>query len=162
MSNILLGLAMLAFAGISLWDGARITASFRIPGSFDLVGPDRYLTGVALLIGVLGLAVLAQGVLQQRLQPTASEPQTATGDSTLSQRHFVLIGLLILYAVLIPVLGYILATLLFFVATFRVMGVSTWVYTILWSLVGTATFVVSFLTVANMSLPHGLLGIALP
>jgi putative tricarboxylic transport membrane protein len=61
------------------------------------------------------------------------------------------------YAVLIPVLGYPIATALFLAAEFRLLGVRSWGRNVALSLAVTAVFYVLFAHYAEMIFPRGVL-----
>ncbi len=156
MPNLILAVAMLIFSVASVMDAGRITSAYRVPGAFDLLGPDRYLTGAGILIGVLGLALLVQSILALRTATSSRVPSLGSDES---RRHLLIAAILVGYAVLIPVLGYTAATFVFFPFAFRIMGVSDWRYVALWSVASTAAFYLSFVVLADMPLPKGLVPI---
>ena len=152
MSSIILGAALLLFSLIAAWDATRITASLRLPGVFDLVGPDRYLLGVAVLIGGLGAGLLIQSFLTAG---ASSAPQIEDDEGPTSQRHFALIGALIVYAAAIPVLGYLISTFAFVIAAFRIMGLKDWRWILLSAAALVIGFYFAFERLADMALPAG-------
>src|SRR6185436_3606050 len=103
MSVVLLGLSFLLFSAVSIWDGMRIAGSVRLRGTLDLIGPDRYLLGVAVLLALVGVLLLVQGVLMMR-KPQAAGTAPAADDGG-SYVHFALIGILLAYAILLPIAG---------------------------------------------------------
>jgi putative tricarboxylic transport membrane protein len=155
MPVLILGISMFVFAAVSLWDAARITKNYRVPGAFDMVGPDRYLAGIAILIGILGAALIVRSLGEVR------KVRQATSESSFldSYRHFVLLGILLAYALLMPVFGYVLTTLVFFVATFWTMGQTDWRWTVPSSIGATAVFYFAFVRLADMALPAGIWGV---
>lgn len=157
--NLMLGLFMVVFAAISIRDGMRITAGFRGGGTFDVLGPDRYLLSVAVFVGALGLGFIVQSLILLRRGAFAGERAAeAEEGSAYSIRHVALVGLLVIYAAMVPVAGYTAASFVFFVVTFRVMGLDNWRVILPWSLAATALFYVAFVHLADMPLPTGLLG----
>lgn len=158
MLNLMLGLAMVAFSAVSIRDGMRITTGFRAGSSFDVLGPDRYLLGVAVLVGALGLGFIIQSVVRIGKDARARERAVATEEGRTSGRHIVLIGLLLIYAALMPILGYAAASFLFFIVTFRVMGLDRWKAVLPWSLAATAAYYLAFVNLADMPLPPGVFG----
>ena len=69
MAVALMGLSFLVFGAISIWDALRISGTVRLRGTLDLVGPDGYLLGVAVLLIVVGFLLLIQGVSEARKRP---------------------------------------------------------------------------------------------
>ena len=156
MSVVLLGLSFLLFSAVSIWDGMRIAGSVRLRGTLDLIGPDRYLLGVAALLAVVGALLLVQGILTLRKAQPAAGPAADEGGGYV---HFALIGILLVYAILLPIAGYLITTLAFFLVTFRVMGMSRWGVNVISSIASTALFWSAFTVLADLPLPKGLLGI---
>lgn len=152
MINLILGIVMLGFAAISVRDAARITAVYRKPGAFDVVGPDRYMEGVAIVVGVIGLA-LVLSVLLAWARRTATRAAARRDDA--SSRHLSIMAIIIAYAALMPILGYTPATLLFFLVTFAAMGVRGGGAVVTWSIASTAGFYAAFIKLADMPLPQG-------
>jgi putative tricarboxylic transport membrane protein len=157
MSVVALGLSFLLFSAVSIWDGLRIAGSVRLRGTLDLIGPDRYLLGVGVLLAVVGLLLLVQGILMMRKPQAAGA--TPAGDDGGGYVHFALIGILLAYAMLLPIAGYLITTLAFFLVTYRVMGMERWGVNILSSLASTALFWAAFTILADLPLPKGLLDI---
>ena len=156
MSRTLLGIAFLVFGGVSIWDARRIAGTIRRRGTLDIVGPDGYLMGVAVLLLVIGASLVIGAWLQRRRAVTAAaQSQAAEG----GYAHFALMGALVVYAAIMPAAGYALSTLAFLVAVFRVMGVSSWVRCVVGALVLTALFYGAFTGIADLPLPRGYHGL---
>jgi hypothetical protein len=160
MSHALLGLAFLLFGAVSVWDANRIASTIRLRGTLDVVGPDRYLLGVAVLLIVVGALLVVDGIVaaRRRAVRTVGATARAPGAATVEEggyAHFALMAALLAYALLMPVAGYAAATLAFLVAVFRIMGIRSWTRTIVASLLLTALFFVSFTELADLPLPKG-------
>jgi len=175
MPTFVLGLAFVVFGAISIVDARRIGSTLRARGTLDIVGPDRYLYGVAVLLIVVGVLLVVQAVLARRGRagrPLAASaraeaaggvklppPAAADEDRPEGNAHLWLIGALVAYVALLPLLGYLLATVLFAAAAFRIMGVSTMKRAAIGAIVLTAVCYGSFLWIADLPLPRGVLGI---
>jgi len=173
MPMFTLGVAFLLFGAVSVWEALRIGGTLRSRGTLDLIGPDRYLLGVAVLLLVVGVILLIQGAYAARrsrtVQPAAAPPMrsapvnghasVATTDAPVGNAHLWLLGTLFAYAVLLQVLGYLLATVAFTAATFRIMGTKSWWTTLIGAIVLTGVCYASFLWIADLPLPRGMLGI---
>ena len=94
MATLILGFCMFVFAVASFWDGMRITRTLRVPGAFDLIGPDRYIMGVAVLVGLLGAGLIFQSVSQLRREGRIAVVDENAG----SYVHVWLVGILLAYA----------------------------------------------------------------
>jgi putative tricarboxylic transport membrane protein len=152
MSFLLLGITLIVFSAASIVDAARISTNLRQPGVFDIVGPDRYLLGAGALLLVLGVGLVYQGANQ--LLGRAPRISVHTADSG-SNTHLWLLGSIVLYAMLMPTVGYVIATLVFFLTAFRVMGMRNWAWILGSAVVVTASLAIIFTYAADMPLPRG-------
>jgi len=173
MPMLALGCAFLLFGAVSVWEALRIGASLRARGTLDLIGPDRYLLGVAVLLLAVALLLLIQGgraLRSARLaRPAAARPAAAatvnqhasavTADEPAGSAHAWLLGALVAYAILLPLLGYPVATLAFTTAAFRIMGTRHWGTAIIGAVVLTGLCYASFRWIAELPLPRGVLGL---
>ena len=153
MPTLLFGLALLALAACGLWDGYRIATTVREPGVFDPVGPDYYMLGVAAVLFVLALCLVVQGVRR----PASDNDEPVIPEDEKSNRHLWLVAAVGVYLVLMPTAGYLVATMVFFLATLRIMGPISWQRNALISLALTAVFFMLFAIGADMPLPKGFL-----
>jgi putative tricarboxylic transport membrane protein len=155
-----LGFAFLLFGAVSIWDGLRIGKALRARGTLDLIGPDRYLIGVAVLLLLVGALLVVSGLRSRRSpRPAGSPAPIVAGDEPKGNAHLWLLAALILYVSLLPVLGYLVATVLFTAAVSRIMGTVRWTSIVAGAVVLTAVCYASFLWIADLPLPRGMLGI---
>jgi putative tricarboxylic transport membrane protein len=162
MPVLVLGLAFLLFGAVSIWDGMRIGGALRARGTLDLVGPDRYLIGVAVLLLAIGALLVLDGyAATRRVRAVASAGARAAHDaeSTGGRTHLWLFLALVAYAALLPVLGYLIATVAFTAAAFRIMGTVRWRTIAFAAVLLTALCYGSFLWIADLPLPRGVLGV---
>lgn len=164
MPSIILGVLFVLFGTVSIWDAQRIASTIRRRGTLDLIGPDGYLNGAAGLLIVVGVLLLVKGVndwRKARARVPAIVPATvAPDDPTAStSRHLALLAVLIAYAVLLPILGYAIATVIALTALFRIMGVNGWWRVLAWAIGTTAVFHFGFVVIADLPLPAGLLNL---
>jgi hypothetical protein len=152
MATLSLGIVLLICAAISLWDAARIASKFRLPGTFDIIGPDRYLMGIAIVIGILGISFIVDWIRKIR-QPAG--PRAATMDESAIQAA-ILAGGLLAYAIAMSVFGYIISTIVFSLGILPVMGMKNRPRIVLLALIITASFYLAFVKLAGMPLPDGI------
>ena len=153
MPKIVLGAIFLVLAGISFWDGQRITQNLRKPGVYDSLGPDRYLMLVGAILLILGVAVAVQGARERRAAVATQE----SGDPV-SQRHWWLLATVCAYSALIWFVGYAAATLVFFIAALWIMGQRDWRWNVPSAVALTAAYYFMFQYAADISLPQGIFG----
>ena len=148
---------MIASGLLSIWVANRITSTIRPRGTLDLVGPDRYMQGLAVVLIVLGTGLLIKGFRDYARRDVPEHRSRAV--ESRQGLHWALVAILIAYTALLAVLGYPLATLMAFLALFWIMGIRTWFKTCVASLIATATFYVLFIVIAGMDFPKGMLGL---
>ena len=153
MAQAVLGIAFLIFGGVSIWDARRIASTTRLRGTLDIVGPDGYSLGVGVLLLAIGVLLTLKGFADARHRGARVAPSAA--DETGSYSHFALIAVLLVYAIAMPVVGYAVTTLAFFLAVFRIMGIRSWVRNAVASLGLTVLFYLAFTIVADLPLPKG-------
>ncbi|MEI9806297.1 MAG: FAD-dependent oxidoreductase [Pseudolabrys sp.] len=147
------GLLFVFFGLVSAFDSWRISTSVRPTATFDEVGPDRYLAILSGLMIVLGLAL-------------ALRPQPAEGSGNWSDlrkwpppEYVVVLVVLTLFIWAIPVVGFSISSLLFFVASYKLMGNWSWPRTLTYAIITTVFIYVVFVYFADMSMPRSFLGI---
>ena len=148
----LLGGLFIVGGTATVWDALRITKTFRIPGAFDPLGPDRYLLLLAVLLLILGTALLLAA-----WRTPMTVPACSGGDEGNSSRVALLVALLTGYLVAILVLGYPTATFVFFVAAFLIMGIRGWTRLLVSSVILAGAFSTIFYIGADMPLPKGII-----
>jgi hypothetical protein len=142
---------MLVYAGASVWDAERITATERPGGFFDFVGPDYYFVTVGAVMGILGLILLFHGSNDAPKEP--DEAPTVLH----RYRHLALVSALVVYAVAIPFVGYFLATAPFLLICLLIFGVPSWWAAVALSAGFTLAVYWGLGIIAGMSLPRGVL-----
>ncbi len=143
---------IVALLGIA--DAWRLSSVVRVGGTFhDVIGPDRYLGAIS-----VGLLICGVWALGKNLKGSGHTPvqKKETGESQVTLVALV-VFVLILYAFAMPILGYLLATCIFFPIIYFIFGVRPWLKSILIGLSTTAVFYAIFEYFAEMPLPKGLL-----
>jgi hypothetical protein len=140
------GLALLVGA-LSIAEGARLTI-YKIPGVlYDKVGPGMF--------GVLvGGGLLAIGILHLSLPETREAAEA--GRPTVNRKVLAIVGACVLYVVLIYVLGYPAASLIFFTLACRLSGVASWRSSLLIAAGLTAAYHAIFVWYCDLLFPPGL------
>lgn len=142
----------LAILGIA--DAWRLSDVVRAGGNFhDVIGPDRYLGVIAGGLFACGVAYLLSGVRRKR----HVQPPREAAEGVQPLQVAVVSAVLVLYVLAFPVLGYLLATMLFFPVTFFIFGVRPWLKSAWVGVVTAVLFYVIFFHFAEIPLPKGLL-----
>lgn len=146
------GLLFIFFGAVSTYDGWRISWTVRPSANFDAVGPDRYLLALSAIMIFIG-ALLVVRPTTLKVAPSSMQLWNWPPPHFLS----ILVLLVVLVAVM-PYVGFTAACLLFFVASYRLLGDGTWARVITYSALTTAFMYVVFIYLADMSLPKSPLG----
>jgi len=147
-------LAVIAVSAIGLHDAWRLARALRGGGAYHgVMGPDAYLAAVATALLVCGAAALVKACRM----PAAAPAGHAAGSSPQVRQVALVVAVLVAYVAAFPLLGYLLATLLFFPVAFFVFGVRPWTRSVAVGVVLAAAFYVLFAHVAELPLPKGLL-----
>ncbi|MDO5102051.1 MAG: tripartite tricarboxylate transporter TctB family protein [Lautropia sp.] len=142
MNNRILGVAALLVAAFLVWYGHALEA----PVSYEPIGPRVFPMIVAGLMGLCGLILLLRGGGQTEPNPSGANLRIA-----------LMVVVLVAYAVLFELLGFVLATALMAMLLGHLFG-GSWLKSALGGLVlGIALFLL-FDKVLDVVLPTGLLG----
>ena len=149
-------LIVILLAGIGIVDSWRLSSVVREGGMFhDVIGPDRYLTAVSFGLMIMGIRQLVVS-LRKKGRTHAIEEEKEGGQMRLV---CVVALVLMLYTLVLPLAGYLLARLLFFPTIFFIFGVRPWLRSVTIGLITAALFYVIFEYFAEVPLPKGLLEI---
>lgn len=139
-------IAALLFLGVVLvygWGGTQLTASLQ----GDVIGPaffPRLLTVLGILLGIM---LFVQGV------PAAKKDKAGEEGSDITA--LVPAAMLLVYALVFERLGFLLATPLFLVITFRYLGHPSWAGIFGYSAAVTAAVFLLFQYLLDIRLPLG-------
>jgi small-conductance mechanosensitive channel len=149
-------LIVMLLAGIGVVDGWRLSNVVREGGMFhDVIGPDRYLTAISFGLMIMGIRHLVLS-LRTKGRIHAKEEEKEGGQ----MRLVCVVALaLMLYTLVLPLTGYLLASLLFFPTIFFIFGVRPWLRSAAIGLITAALFYAIFEYFAEVPLPKGLLEI---
>jgi putative tricarboxylic transport membrane protein len=146
-------LVVILLAALGLADAWRLSNLVRAGGTFhDVIGPDRYLGFISAGLLICGIWDLVAGLkLRKPLQGKRGEG----GGSQVNQVVLVAF-LLFAYTFAIPMLGYLLATFIFFPVIYFIFGVRPWPKSVIVGLITAGLFYAIFAHFAEMPLPKGL------
>jgi hypothetical protein len=147
-------LVVVALSLVGMVDAWRLSGVVRGGGPYhDVIGPDRYL-------GVISVGLLVCGVLNlvsSLKRPGRPEIRRGEGGGSQVTLVTVVIFVLVIYTLLIPALGYLLATSIFFPVIYFLFGVRSWLKSVVIGLSTAAFFYAIFEYFAEIPLPKGLL-----
>lgn len=147
-------LIVIVLALIGIVDAWRLSDVVREGGLFhDVIGPDRYLGAISIGLFICGVWQL-RGSFKSLGQKVVRKEEK--GESNVAM-VFLVIAVLIVYALSFSILGYFLATLLFFPVIYFIFGVRPWIKSIVLGLLTAVLFYAIFAYFAGVPLPKGFL-----
>lgn len=144
------GLLLVAISLVSLAESIRLVL-YRDPQMLvDWLGPGYYL--LAMSIGMLITGVIH--IYHHRKEQAIAKEKTNKG---MRVRLIGSFAACTLYLILINVIGYLIATIIFFMLMFRIVGIKSWAYNVVLSIVVSAVYYVVFVKYCDMVFPGGIL-----
>ena len=144
---------IIVLAAFGIADAWRLSNLVRAGGTFhDVIGPDRYLGVISAGLLICGVWNLITGLKSRK--PPLDKREEREGSQI---NQVVLVAfLLFVYTFAIPMLGYLLATFIFFPVIYFIFGVRPWPKSVIVGLITAALFYAIFAYFAEMPLPKGL------
>jgi hypothetical protein len=147
-------IVVIFLAALGIADAWKLSNLVRAGGTFhDVIGPDRYLGAISVGLLICGVWNLV-AVFKSRKLPQAKNEEK---EGSQIKRVVLVVFLLFAYTFAIPMLGYLLATSIFFPVIYFIFGVRPWPKSIIVGLITAALFYAIFAYFAEMPLPKGLL-----
>jgi putative tricarboxylic transport membrane protein len=144
-------LASAAFGAIMLVAAVLVIVdAIRLPETSEAVGPAAVPLPVGVLLGVVGAALLVQASTQYRSASRESDWQPRAG-----LRLVGMIVALVAFAVLLPVLGYVVSSAALFVAAAMLLGAPAFWRTVAYGWALAAIVFLVFDRLIGLSLPTG-------
>lgn len=150
--------------GVATILGAHLTIALpKSAYSYDPVGPRGFAYVVGILLLVLGVILLVTTIKRQRESGgvgawTERDPEEAGDDMRYpasSLRAVAMMGLTLLFALLISVLGYIVASVLLIFGGLLVMGIRRWHTLVIFPIAYALLTYLLFHTLLGVRLPAG-------
>jgi putative tricarboxylic transport membrane protein len=133
----------------SIVEGFRLITMKRVQ-VYDVLGPGKYNLGLGVVLIILGLLYL----ISHRRKRFVEEKAVDKGSR---KKMINMIVVLALYSLLINVTGYLLASLVFFVLMFRIVGFKSWLFTGGLSIGISISYYIIFVRWLSMVFPKGIL-----
>jgi hypothetical protein len=144
------GVLLLVVGLMAMAEGLRLVIYKDPRVLYDPLGPGLY--AVAISIGLMTLGVVH--LLAHYGKPPAMEMVPV--DKKMKIRLMSTVAACILYIFLISIVGYLLATILFFFLEFRIERIKSWPLVIVLSLVLSGFYYLVFVQYCNMVFPRGI------
>ncbi len=150
-TSLVEGIIVLFLGGVALVESLHLISEKDPTTVYDVVGPGYYILFLSLLLLAAGVAHLAA-----HLKKKSSLVEKVATDKELRMKMFGMVGMLGLYLVLISVFGYLISTVVFFIAEFKLAGVKSWLTNILLTIAVTACYYFVFIEYCSMVFPRGI------
>jgi len=151
--NLITGSLLLIFS-VVFWFGADAIPKSSLSGS---VGADGLPKMLAIALGVLSAAFIAQTLLMMRAAPAAANAgrEEKSGEFSLYLRAFGMIVIGVGYLVLVPYLGYMLTIGLLLLTVAIYNGKRPSAGLLLFAVLGSVAFYLLFVRILDVPLPAG-------
>jgi hypothetical protein len=117
---------------------------------YDPLGPGLYI--IAISIGLLAIGAIHLFGHSKKLSTMERVPI----DRKFRIRMISTVAVCAVYIFLITIIGYLLATILFFFLEFRIEGIKSWPFTVVLSLVVSGLYYLVFVQYCSMVFPRGI------
>ena len=117
---------------------------------YDPAGPGVYI--IAVSIGIMIIGVLHPIVNYRKVSAMEKVPV----DKKMRKRMMSTVAICAIYIFIINIVGYLLATIIFFFLDFRAEGVKPWPLVVVLSLVLSAFFYFTFVQYCSIVFPRGI------
>jgi putative tricarboxylic transport membrane protein len=146
------GILLLAISLVSIAEGVRlITYKGSQTVVRDILGPSFYIFS-------LGIALMTTGIVHLfvNYKKDVSTEKVAI-NREMRIRMISMVVVLAVYTLLIDIVGYLVATIIFFFLEFRIVGIKSWIVNIILTLIITAAYYIVFVKYCEMIFPQGIL-----
>lgn len=145
------GILLLMIGLVSMGEGLRLITQMDPQAVSDVLGPGWYVL-------FIGLTLIATAIVHfiAHYRETPSVKKVAV-DRPMRMLMITMVVVMAVYTFLIEITGYLVATPLFFLAEFRVIGVKSWLTNILLTIAMTAVYYLVFVRYCDMVFPRGIL-----
>jgi hypothetical protein len=145
------GILLIIISLVAMAEGLRLII-YKDPYTlYDPLGPGYY----ALTVGTCLLGVGIVYIIAHSKNPPPIEMVPV--DKKMKIRLMSTVVACGTYIILITLVGYLLATIVFFFLEFRIEGIKSWLLVIVLSLVFSGFYYLIFIRVCNMSFPTGMI-----
>ena len=157
MKTLLIEVLVLVIVGVlSIIEGIRLCFARKIQ-MYDVLGPGLYNVGMGSILIIMGLVYF----LSQRGKYLSAQKKSAEKDRGEDREYkrmmISMIVVMIAYIFLMDLIGYLLASLVFFFLINRVAGFRSWLTNLGVTVLMTVSFYLIFVTWLGMIFPRGLL-----
>ena len=140
---------------VNLAEGLRLKITMRESGLYDIVGPDNYALVLGFAFVITSIIYVVQGEQKSNIRESKLDEESEVKGNWVQVTCIV--GVLLLYAILIPTIGYLLASIIFFLLVLIIMGLSSWIFGFIISVVMALIYYILFCYLLGVTVPRGFL-----
>ncbi len=148
------GLVLIVISIVSLIESLRLIIYKDPQTLYDVLGPGYFLLAISLGLMVTGIAYITLHLI--KLPPSIEKEEVSREMRFRLWGSFTAMGL---YVILINFLGYLVSTFIFFVLEFWILGIKSWLFNIILSIICSVAYWFVFVKYCSMVFPRGFLGI---
>jgi hypothetical protein len=145
------GILIIVFGLISTAEGLRLIIDKDPYVLYDSLGPGSYVLVLGISLIILGIVHI---MINYRKLPKMESVEIGKG---MRIQMLSTIIVLAIYTYLIGIVGYLIATLVFFLSEFRVVGIKSWRNNLILTLILTVIYYAVFIEFCGMVFPRGIL-----
>ena len=147
---IIEGIVFIVLGLIGTVEGVRLMIYKASQTVQDILGAGPYILVVSIPLSVIGLIHL----LSYRHIPSVEK---VTINKEMRMRIILMIGTCAIYIFLINIVGYLLATLFFFLLEFKAVGIKSWRTNVILTASVSAAYYIVFIIFCDMIFPRGII-----
>jgi hypothetical protein len=145
------GILIIVFGLISTAEGFRLIIDKDPYALYDSLGPGSYILVLGISLIILGIVHI---MINYRKLPKMESVEIGKG---MRIQMLSTVIVLAIYTYLIGIVGYLIATLIFFLSEFRILGIKSWRNNLILTLIFTVTYYAVFIEFCGMVFPRGIL-----
>ena len=150
-SVLIEGILLLMLSLVAMGEGLRLVIDKDPYTLYDPLGPGLYAIAIGFGLMVVGVVYL---IGNYRTPPTM---EVVPVDKKMKMRLMSTVAACVIYIALISIVGYLLATIIFFFLEFRIERIRSWTWVVILSLVLSGLYYLVFVQYCNMVFPRGIL-----
>jgi hypothetical protein len=150
MTVLVEGLFFLVLSFVGIAEGCRLIIRKDPTLFYDPLGPGFYI--ILISVGIMMIGILHLALNYRKLPKVEKIPV----DKKMRLRMMSTIGTCAIYIYIISIVGYLVATIVFFFLQFRVEGIKSWRFNLALTIVISLAYYFIFVKYCDMVFPRGI------
>jgi putative tricarboxylic transport membrane protein len=144
------GILLLAVSIVGMLEGYRLIFHKNPNTQYDVMGPGLYIV-------LFSIAMMATGIVHLIVNygKPLNEGKIVINKET-RRRMVSMVAVLAIYTFLLDFVGYLMATVVFFLLEFRTVGVRSWLTNVILTVACTVVLYIVFVEYCNITFPRGM------